>query len=248
MVGCTSATADGTVLPIVVGDDGRTFRSAVTDRDGEADVCEELLHLLVERRTADDNLIQTAAECLIDLLAYLRLQLAAYKRGFKQCLDGGGGNFRQNLLLDDFLDDERHGNDDARLDIGKGLGNDGGRRDAGEIVDVAAGDKLIDELERHTVHVRHRKDGNRLVARMDMLAQIVMGEIKIAPHGTVREHYSFGESRRAGSVVDEGKVVRVRLTEIFHMFLAEILRILLAEKLVQMLACISELGGAGNED
>ena len=84
---------------------------------------------------------------------------------------------REHLLADNLLDDQRHGNDDAWLDLGKSLSDDGRRRRAVQIEHMTAMQEFEQELEGHTIHVSHRKDGDDIVATFDGGTQHVAGKV-----------------------------------------------------------------------
>ena len=66
--------------PIFVGDDGGAFCGTVAHGVIEVDFVQELLHFLVERRSADNDLVEFAAEHRLNLIAHLVQNLVADHR------------------------------------------------------------------------------------------------------------------------------------------------------------------------
>ena len=123
--GCTSAAARGEVLPVVIADDGCAFGGTVAHGVGEVDALEELLHLLVEGSATDDDFVEIASEGVDHLFADLLLDLLGDDGHVEQEAHAVVLYLWKYLFLDDLLDDQRHGDDDGRADVGKGLGDDG---------------------------------------------------------------------------------------------------------------------------
>ena len=113
------------VLMVAIGDERRTLGGAIAAGDGEADADEELFYLLVEGCTTHDDLLDVAAEGFEHLLADGLLHLLADYRHIEQQPEGIVLDLREYALADDLLDDERHGDDDAGLDVLEGLCDDG---------------------------------------------------------------------------------------------------------------------------
>ena len=152
------------------------------------------------------------------------------------------------LLADNLLDNQGHGDDDLRLDVGKGLGDDGRRGDAVQVVHVTAVQELEDELEGHAVHVGHGQDGDDAVATVDDLAQHVVGKVVVRPEGAVGNHDTLGETGRSAGVVDHGQLFAVGFLIIVDVLLAEVLGELLAVELVEVLAGVGQLVGATDHE
>ena len=121
---------------------------------------QEILHLSVERSTADNHLVEVATEGVAHLVADLLLHLLADYWHVEQHAHAVVLNLREHLLADDLLDDQRHSDDNGWLDAAECLSNDGWARDAGEIEDVAALEEFEDKLECHAIHVGHRQDAD----------------------------------------------------------------------------------------
>ena len=134
-------------------------------------------------------------------------------------------------------------NDDGWLDAAESLGDDSRTWYAGEEEDVATGKNLEEEFERHAIHVSQWKNADDRVARLDLLGQYTHSKVEVAPECTVRHHDTLGEACSTAGVVDERYLVWVLLNIIMYVFLAEILRELDTEHLVEMLACIGEFVG-----
>ena len=244
MQGGTSAGARSKTLPVTVADDRGTFRSTVADRIGEVDALQELLHLLVQGSTADDDLVHAATESvqhfLTDHLAHLlRDHGHLQQQTHAVVLDLG-----EDLFADDLLDDQRHGNHDDRPYLLQGSSDDGRRGDAVQIVDVTAVQELEEELEGHTVHVGHRKHRDDRVTGLDLRSQHVAGEVVVRPQCTIGQHHAFREARCAAGVIDHSQLVGTLLHVIAYVLLAEVLGELLTVELVQVLAGIGQLVGA----
>ena len=108
---------------------------------------------------------------------------------------------------------------------------------------MAAGEELEEELKGHTIHVGHGQDAYHLVAHSNVLADYRAGKVGIAPKRTVRQHHSLGEACSATGVVDKRQFFGTLLLVIGHMFLAEVLGILVTEHLVEMLTRVGQLVG-----
>jgi len=131
----------------------------------------------------------------------------------------------------DFLDDQRHSNDDSGLDVGEGLCDDGWRGQAVEEEQVASEAEGEDELNGHAVHVGHGQDAQHVAVLLQVYAQVVQAEVQVAPQGAVGQHDTFGESGGAAGVVDECQFFRLVLVPLY-VFLTECLGILVAEHLI----------------
>ena len=242
--GGTAAAAGHEALVVCIADDGGALGGAVAHGVAEAYLVEEGLYLLAEGGAADDDLIEAASEGCCNLLADLLVHLLA---------DDGHAEEQPHLvvlylgedaLADDLLNDQGHGDDDARAYVGKCLGDDSRAGHAGEVIDVAAGEKLEDELEGHAVHVGHGEDADDGVTGMDLGSEDVAGEVGIAPHGAVGQHHALGVAGGAAGIVDEGKLVGALLAIVGHMLASEVLGVLAAEHLVEVLSGIGETVGA----
>ena len=209
---------------------------------------EELLNFLIEGSATDDDFVETTAECLLDLSTNLFTNLLRNQRSLEEDLHGWCVKLWQHFLPDDLLDDQRHSDDDDRLDFGKCLSDNGWRRNACEEEDVATGCKLLDELECHAVHVSHWQYADGVVAGMQTPVKYLVGKEQVAPHGAVRNHYALGEASCARCVVDKSQFIGILFLVVVHHFLAEILRELLSEQQVEVFPCVCELFGTGNHE
>ena len=236
------------MVPVLVGDDGGAFGGTVAHGEGEADALQEVLHFAVEGCAADDDFVEAAAEGLYQALADFVEDAVADERELQQDLHARRLEFGEHVLLDDLFNDERNGDDDGRLDVGKGLHHDFRRGDAGEVIDVAPVEELEDEFEGHAVHVGHGEHGNDAVAALHLLAEHFDGELVVGPDGAVGNHDTLGVGRGAAGVVDEGKVVGCGVVGVVDEFLAEEFGVLFSEELVEALAGFGELFGARNEE
>ena len=150
--------------PVFVADDGAAFGHAVTHRIGEIDHFQKLLHILVEGGSADDDDADVSSKCLDDLFADGMFDFVVDDGDFQEKLHGGSLQLGDDLFLDNLLNDERHGDDQARLDFGKGLENDLRTGHPREKIDVAACGKLIQKFKSQPVHVGHGQDAHHGVA------------------------------------------------------------------------------------
>ena len=246
MVGSLSARALHEGVPVAIADDWCTLGGSVAYRIGELYLFQECLHFLVECSTSDDDFVELATEGFDNLLTNLLADLLGNDGHGEQEAHAVVLNLGEHLLADYLLDDQRYGDDDLGLDIGKGLCDDGRRGDAVEVIDMAAMQELEDELEGHAVHVGHGENGDDAVATVDGLAQYVLGKVIVGPEGTVGYHDTLGETGGAGGVVDHRHFLAILFLVIVDMFLTEILGELLAVQLVEVLTGIGKLIGTGN--
>ena len=158
MIGSLTARTLGKCLPVAVADNRRTLCGTIAYRVGELYLFQECLHLLVECSTSDDDLVELTAKGLDHLLAYLLTHFLGDDRHGEQQAHAVVLYLGEYLLADNFLDDQRYGDDNLRLHVGKGLRDDGRRRYTVEVIDVTAVKELEDEFEGHTVHVCHREN------------------------------------------------------------------------------------------
>ena len=202
---------------------------------------EELFHLLREGGSADYYLVEVAAESLGHLLVYALVDSLVQSWHLQEQAYAWVLQLGEHLLLYYLLDNQRHGYDDAWLYVGESRGDDCRRRYAREVEHVATLDELEQELKRHAVHVGHGKDADDVVARHDGLAEHVLGEVGIAPHGAVWKHHALREARGAAGVVDKRQLIGALLNVIIDVLLAEIFGIFLAKDLVEVLSGIGDL-------
>ena len=87
----------------------------------------------------------------------------------------------------------------------------------------------------------HRQYADDVVALLNLLADNRHGKVVVAPQCAVGYHYTLREARCAACVVDKSQFFRAFFAVIVYMFFAEILRILLAEHLVEVFACVCQL-------
>ena len=104
-------------MVVGIADDRRTLGSAITHGVREVYTFEELLHLLVEGSTTDNDLIEASAKRVLDLLTDLLVYLTVKHRHVEQQTHAVVLYLREHLLADDLLDNERHGNDNGRLNL-----------------------------------------------------------------------------------------------------------------------------------
>ena len=174
------------VLIVTIADERSTLGSSIANSNGEADIDQELFYLTTQGCTADDDLVGTSAKGLIDLLAYLLLNLLRDNRHLQQQSHTVVLNLRKHPFAYNLLNHQWHGDDDGRLDGSEGLGNNGGRWQTGEKEEVTAAAETVEELYAHAIHVRHRKNGQHIILRLD--GQASHTEVKVAPQSTIRQH------------------------------------------------------------
>ena len=243
-----SARALTEMMPVFVGDDGSTLGGTVADRIVESDFLQQTLDLAVEGGTADDDFVEIASEGFFEAVAHLVKNLTTDDGHFEQDLHAVGLKFREHVLLDDFLDDERNGDDDDRLDVAESLQHNLRGRNASEIIDMAAVEEFKNEFKCHAIHVSQRKHGNHLVSGFHMVAQHFFGKHIVGPQSAEGNHHAFGVGGCSAGVVDERESVGVCLMGIVDVFRSEIFRIFLSEVFVQSLSGIGEERGAREHD
>ena len=225
---------------VAVADERSTLRGTEAHGEGEVDALEELLHLLVESCSTDDNLVGLAAKGIVHLLANHLLHLLVHNRHHQQQAHVVVLNLREHTLADDLLNNHRHGNDQRGLYLGIGLSNERRAGQTCEVEDVNAVAEGEQELEGQSIHVGHGQDGNHVCARLHNGTQLGECEVEVSPQRTVRQHHTLRESRGAAGVVDERQFLGAVLV-VVHVLLAEVFRILCTEELVQVLAGIGDL-------
>ena len=154
-----------------------------------------------------------------------------------------GLNLGENTLADNLLKYQRNGDDDGGLHRAQRLGNDGGRGQTVQEVDVHAVGKAEKKLYRQTVHVGHRKNGEHIGAALHLGGQLTQDVVGVAPQRTVGKHHTLGMTRGAARVVDHGQLLRLVLV-VVHVLGTEGHGIFLAEHLVQVGTAVSESLGA----
>ena len=164
---------------------------------------EELLNLLVEGSTANDNLIELATERIYNLLANLLENLLVYEWHVEQQTHAIGLKLRQHLFADNLLDNQRYSNDDCRFYFCKGCSDDSRRRNACKVEHVTAEEEFEEEFERHAIHVRHRENTDDIIALLNVLGYGSHSKVVVAPHCAVRNHNTLRETGSARSVIDK---------------------------------------------
>ena len=234
---CLTARTGFEACPILVADDGATFRHAVTYCVGEVYHAQELFHFLIEGRTAYNDCRKITAEGLYHLFAYGGFYLVVDDRHFQQQFHGGRFQLGQYALLDDLFDDERYGHNEVGLHVGKGLEDDLRAWHAGEVIDVATHRKLIQELKCKSVHVCHWQHAYQLVTGFQR--QHFKGEFGVGPQAAIGEHDAFRVAGCAGGIVDDRQFFGLVFV-IVDMLFAEVLGEFLAEHLIEVLAGIGD--------
>ena len=168
------------IIPRCIADDGSALGGAITNGIGEVDFLQEFLHVLVECRTSDDDFVEVSTKGIHHLFADLLVHLPVDDRHLPQNLNAIRLYLREHLLLDDFLDDKRYGDDDCGFDIGKGLCDDGWAWHACKEENVFAGQEFVGELKGHSIHVGQRKDADDVVS-LEVCPHHFHGEVEVAP-------------------------------------------------------------------
>ena len=197
---------------------------------------QEALHFGVEGRTSQDDFFKIAAKGAdqfgADLLFQYFVQDGQAEEETVFLQDG----FEFGFI--DFFDNQRNGDDDARVNLCEGLHDDFRAGDARKEMHVGTERHLEEEFEHHTVHVGRREHGDNFAAGFDMrLGQVGEGDVR--GQGPVGNHDAFGETGGPGGVVDQGQLVGGILI-IIQVFGTEVVGIFLAEALVEVLADLPE--------
>ena len=133
-------------LPVAIANDWGTLCCSITYGVWEFDSLEECLYFLIESSTSNNYLIEFAAKSIDNLLTYLLAYLFRYNGHREQEAHTVVLYLGEYFLADNLLDNQRHGNDNLRLDVGESLGNDSGRRNAVEVIDMTTMQEFKDEL------------------------------------------------------------------------------------------------------
>lgn len=173
------------------------------------DLAHELLDLGVERRPAEDDFLKASAERVNHGVAYLLEDELVQDRYAHECLVAVHHGLY--LALVEFLDDERHGDDDIRMNLRERLHDHLRARCAGEEVHMRTDGHLEEELEHHAVHVRRRQHGHHFGLAAHLRLGDIGGEPYVAPERPVRDHHALGEAGGPGGIVDESKFIRLVL-------------------------------------
>ena len=189
-----SAGIQPRLVPMGISYDWGALRHSVSYGIWEPDAVEEFLDLRVEGGASEYDFLEIATERGNQLAAELLLHDLVQSRYLEEELVLV--DERLELGLVDLLDDERHSDDDARLDFRKGLHDDLRAWHPGQEMHVRADSHLEEELEHHSVHMRGRQHGHPLRAGADVRFR-TLGELDIGPEGPVRNHHALGEARSA---------------------------------------------------
>ena len=237
-----ATTAGHEFLIVAIGDKGRALGGAIAHGDGEVDAQQELLDLFRERSTANDDLIEIAAESIVDLFADAVFHLLAHYRHRQQQAHAVVLDLGEHLLADDLLQNERHGDDERGTHIDEGLGDDGGRRQTCQEEQMAAMTEAEEKLYRHAVHVGHGQDAQQIIARLDFLAQTTDDKLDITPDGAIGEHDALGVARCTTGVIDKSQLFSLVLM-VADVLTTERHGILAAKHHIQMFARVRQLFG-----
>ena len=104
------------------------------------------------------------------------------------------------------------------------------------------------KFEGHTIHVCHRQYADDAVTPVDGFAQHMLCKVVVRPKRTVGNHHTLRKTRRSRGVVDHRHLFAILFNIIMYVFLAEILRELLAVQLVQVFTGIRQLVRTRNHE
>ena len=197
-----SATMEGIIEPVFITDQWTAFRHSVTYTVLVFDVMQYLLHFAVEGSSADDEVPQSAAEGLVQAFFYFAADDILEYRRLPHNLGCRTADLRKHTLLDDFLNNQRHGKNHERLHLREGFHQHRRGRSLGQEEDLGTVAYLIEELEHQSEHVRNRQHGENSIARF--VGNTLAGELNVAAQVQVCQHYAFRVSCRAGGVIDYG--------------------------------------------
>ena len=167
---CLSTRTGFKLLPIFITDDRSTFCHTITYSVWEVDASHELFHFLVEGSTSYNHFIEVSTKSIHYLLAYNSLDLVAHNRNFQEEFHSWGFQFGKYILLDNLFDNKGNGDNNFRLDFGKGLQNNLRTWHTGEEEHLTSVAEFIEEFECKSVHVCHRKHGNYAITGFQYLA------------------------------------------------------------------------------
>ena len=236
------------LFPIAVTNDWRTLGSTVTHSEWEVNVFQEHFYFAVQGCSTDDNLIDVTTEGLHYLFANLLFYLLLNYRCVQQQLHAVGLNLGEHTLANNLLDNERYGYHKRRLHFGKCLCDDCRRRHTCQVEDMGTCNKLEDKFESHTIHVCHWQNADNVASRLNGCAQYAACKVGIAPHGTIRNHYTLRVSSSSAGVIDKCQLVWTLLTIVVNMLGTEVLRVLLSKHFVEMFACVCKFFGTAQRE
>ena len=96
---------------------GPALGHAVADAEGKLYPREEIFHLGVQRCPADDDVAQFASERFDEFLPDARIYLVVDARNLYGHFGHAAAYLGEYLLADDFLDEQRYGDDHVRPDV-----------------------------------------------------------------------------------------------------------------------------------
>ena len=112
-------------LPVIrIADERAALGHAVADAEGKLYPREEIFHLGVQRCPADDDVAQFASERFDEFLPDARIYLVVDARNLYGHFGHAAAYLGEYLLADDFLDEQRYGDDHVRPDtsiLGAGI-------------------------------------------------------------------------------------------------------------------------------
>ena len=171
---------------------------------------EEFLHILVKRRTAYDDLVETASERIDEFCLYLIEYQLVKDMKTEHLANSVFLKNRADFALVNLLNDERNRNYKIRLHLRKSLHNDFRTRHTGQEMHMHTFIELIEHFKHKAVHVCRRQHGYdvRIVVHIRAGNR---GKLHVRLNGPVGNHHAFGKSGSPGSVVDEGELLRAVL-------------------------------------
>ena len=167
VVGRTSAGAWTVFLVPCIRDQRRAFRHSVAHGVREIDAAQEFLHVGVERRTAHDDFKQLSAERLVEFGFDFAEQTVVDKGHSHQQLHHRLVEQREHFCLDDFLQHQRHCDNQSRMRLGESVHNDFRRRHTREEMQMASFRQRVQHLDREAEHVCQREHADCVMSRAE---------------------------------------------------------------------------------
>ena len=131
----------------------------------------------------------------------------ANDRDFCKSLNGRFFQYWHHGTLADFLNHQRHCDDDVGLHIREGFHQQCRGGGFGQEMDMAAVGERVEELRQLSVHVRQRQHGDHVLT--PSRGQELQTRFDVGGEAAVGEHHPFRVTRGTGGVVDEQQVVKV---------------------------------------
>lgn len=130
----------------------------------------------------------------------------AHARNVPQRFDDGFAEHGFELLLVDFLQHQRHGDNEQRFAFLERL-HQGGGGEARDEAYMGAARELEKQLHQHAEHMRQRQHRHQRQPRVAL--HVVYRELHVGRQSAVRQHHALGRRGRPRGVVDERQLVEV---------------------------------------